>query len=312
MNNDVELHQLILDELIFPYIMGGFLAQFLPEIAGGLLFAFLKKNGGLRPLLCGSLWRRCAARLVCDCTRDAAHKYFTTTYPNFMQCAGSLHDGATRCAQLLNMLHDLPNEDQDPDDPITFINTEIAAAFQEVCRQATLDTLTGKATTAYDNGMVNPGDDIPTIRALWPFLGYFNAMRSTACTNRFFDHCGHTHHVQGTTGGQQGDGMEMAVYSLSQHPIIGRTLERYPRARGVGFADDLTIYATLQTSLKALVELRQRLGEDEKLRYNMDKMKIYIPGVSRERARELVLQHITQDPSLASLRELYDQDLAKP
>jgi hypothetical protein len=170
---------------------------------------------------------------------------------------------------------------------------------------------------------VNPGDDIPTIRALWPFLDYFNAMRSTACTNRYFDHCGHTHHVQGTAGGQQSDGMEMTVYSLSQHPIIGRTLERYPRARGIGFADDLTIYATLQTSmsmplsrhrapLKVLVELRQRLGEDAKLRYNMDKMKIYIPGVSRERARELVLQHITQDPSLASLRELYDQDLAKP
>jgi hypothetical protein len=85
MNNDAELHQLILDELIFPYIMGEFLAQFLPEIAGGLLFAFLKKIDGLRPLLCGSLWRRCVAQLVCDCTRDAAHNYFTTTDPNFMQ-----------------------------------------------------------------------------------------------------------------------------------------------------------------------------------------------------------------------------------
>jgi hypothetical protein len=61
-----------------------------------------------------------------------------------------------------------------------------------------------------------------------------------------------------------------------------------------------------------LVELRQRLGENAKLRYNSDKMKIYIPGVSRERARELVLQHINQDPSLVSLRELYDMDLAKP
>ena len=57
MNNDAELHQLILDELIFLYIMGKFLAQFLPEIAGGLLFAFLKKTGGLRLLLCRSLWR---------------------------------------------------------------------------------------------------------------------------------------------------------------------------------------------------------------------------------------------------------------
>ena len=59
-NNDTELHQLIIDELIFPYVMGKFLPLFLPELAGGLLFVFLKKDGGLRPLLCGSIWRRCS------------------------------------------------------------------------------------------------------------------------------------------------------------------------------------------------------------------------------------------------------------
>jgi hypothetical protein len=109
----------------------------------------------------------------------------------------------------------------------------------------------------------------PTIHASWPFLGYFKAMRSTACTNRYCDHRGHTHHVKGTTGGQQGDTMEMTVYSLSQHPIIGRVLDRNRSARGVGFADDLTIYATLQTSLKVLVELRceiaLQLGQDVNL-----------------------------------------------
>jgi hypothetical protein len=48
-NNDTELHRLIIDELIFPFVMGEFLPLFLPELAGGLLFAFLKKDGGLRP-----------------------------------------------------------------------------------------------------------------------------------------------------------------------------------------------------------------------------------------------------------------------
>ena len=155
-----------MDEFIFPYVMGESLPLFLPELAGGLLFAFLQKDGGLRPLLCGSIWRRCAARLTNDCTRDAAHTYFTTTYPNFMQCACGLQDGATRCAQLFNMLHDLPTDDQDPDDPVTFINTDIKAAFQEMCRQASFDTLTGKATQPYDDGRVQPGDDIPTIKEL--------------------------------------------------------------------------------------------------------------------------------------------------
>ena len=137
-------------------------------------------------------------------------------------------------------------------------------------------------------------------------------MHSTASNNRYCDHRGHTHHVKGTTGGQQGDGLEMMRYSLSQHPIIGRVFARNRNARGVGFADDLNIYASLKTALKVLVEMRQRLGEDKKLSFNMTKVKIYIPGVTRERARELVLQHIDHDNSLESLRELYEQDLAKP
>jgi hypothetical protein len=44
----------------------------------------------------------------------------------------------------------------------------------------------------------------------------------------------------------------------------------------------------------------------------MSKLKIYIPGVSLDRARELFLQHIDSDPSLESLRELYDLDTADP
>ena len=87
--------------------------------------------------------------------------------------------------------------------------------------------------------------------------------------------------------GEQGDGMEMMCYSLSQHPIMGRVFARHRKARGVGFADDLNIYASLKTALKVLVEMRQWLGEDAKLSFNMTKVKIYIPGVTRERARQL-------------------------
>ena len=90
----------------------------------------------------------------------------------------------------------------------------------------------------------------------------------------------------------------MMRYSLSQHPIMDRVFARLCNARWVGFADDLNIYASLKTALKVLVEMRQRLGEDAKLSFNMTKFKIYIPGVTRERARELVLQHIEHDPRL--------------
>ena len=65
-----------------------------------------------------------------------------------MQCAGGHPDGAIACAQLLNMLHDLPSED--PEDPATFINTDVRNAFNETCRQTTLDTWMGTATRSYD------------------------------------------------------------------------------------------------------------------------------------------------------------------
>ena len=90
-----------------------------------------------------------------------------------MQCAGGLQDGATRCAQLLNMLHDVPTDDQDPDDPVTFINPDIKASFQELFRQSSFAPLTGKAPQPYDDGRVNPRYHIPTITVIPPFLLYF-------------------------------------------------------------------------------------------------------------------------------------------
>jgi hypothetical protein len=87
----------------------------------------------------------------------------------------------------------------------SLVNTDIKAAFQEMCRQASFDTLTGKATQPYDDGRVQPGDDIPIIKELRLFLGYFSVMHSTASNNRYYDNRGHTHHVKSTPGGQQGE-----------------------------------------------------------------------------------------------------------
>jgi hypothetical protein len=79
----------------------------------------------------------------------------------------------------------------------------------------TFDTLSASDTKSYDGGWVKPGDAIPTIAALGPFHRYFRATRSTASINRYVDHRRHTHRVKGTTGGQQqGDSMEMAIFSF--------------------------------------------------------------------------------------------------
>ena len=48
-------HNSLIVGISSPYVMGQkyFLPQFLPELAGGLLFAFHKKDGGIRPLCVG-------------------------------------------------------------------------------------------------------------------------------------------------------------------------------------------------------------------------------------------------------------------
>ena len=173
-----------------------------------------------------------------------------------MQCSGGHPDGATACAQLLNMLHD------DPDDPATFINTDVKNAFNETCRQTTFDTWMGKATRSYDDGNVSSGDPIPTIAGLWPFMRYFASMRSTESINCYTDHHGRTHHVIGTTGGQQGAPDEMQNFSMTVHPIWGRVLRRHSTARAAAFADDVYIYDPLHSAPKVFVDIRQRLAED--------------------------------------------------
>jgi hypothetical protein len=119
-----------------------------------------------------------------------------------------------------------------------------------VCRQASFATLSGKAPQPYDDGRVQPGDDIPTIT-------------STPCT--------------------------------APPPTTAIVIT--------------ASWFACSCSSPAIIH---RLGEDAKLSLNMTKVKIYIPCVTRERARELVLQHIEHDPSLETLRELNEQDLAKP
>jgi hypothetical protein len=93
--------------LILPYLTGSFHPSFIEEYAGGLLMALQKQDGGIRPILCGEVWRRCFARLAVNATpiRNEAAKFFTSSYDNFIQTAG-IRDGASHCAKVLSVLYD--------------------------------------------------------------------------------------------------------------------------------------------------------------------------------------------------------------
>ena len=123
-NDNSDLHNLIRKRLILPYLTGSLHPSFVEEYAGGLLMALEKQDGGIRPSVCGEIWRRCFASLAVNARpiRNTAAKFFTSTYDNFIQTSG-IRDGASYCAKILSVFYD--NLDvSDPNDPNVIIKIE--------------------------------------------------------------------------------------------------------------------------------------------------------------------------------------------
>ena len=77
---------------------------------------------------------------------------------------------------------------------------------------------------------VNVVDNLPSLPGLWRFFEYFRAMHDTASMLRYVDHKGQVHHVSGSSGGQQGDPLEMIRFCATIHPVWERVMPRYQRA----------------------------------------------------------------------------------
>jgi hypothetical protein len=115
--------------------------------------ALQKQDGGIRPILCGEIWRRCFASLAVNATpvRNEAATLFTSTYDNFIQTAG-IRDGASHCAKILAVFyHNL--DTSDPNDPYVIIKIDISNAFNTTDRALTLDVLSGHASRYYACGL---------------------------------------------------------------------------------------------------------------------------------------------------------------
>ena len=308
MTDDTEFHDLYRSELILPVLFGDYHPQDLNEYSGGWLFAFLKADGvGIRPLNCCSLHRRCASSLICTYLKQSAHKFFTTSIPNFKQCAGGLPDGASRAATLIQLLYDRAQDDN-AQWPRAVSQLDTGNAFNAISRVATFDSITGIASSVYDHGNIQPGAAILSFPAMKPFFPYVKSMLSTSNFNRFFDHKGQLHIIQGTTGLQQGDPLSMQIYSAATHPIWARIMARSPTTHGVGIADDAFLEDDLPCVLQTLADAIQSFRTDADLKLQPAKLKIHMKGVSLQRARDLIAECIDNNDSLASLRVLLDSD----
>jgi hypothetical protein len=169
LDDDVEAQQRIIKHLLVPYAKGDFHQDYLHEHAGGRLSAFFKKKDliKIRPINNTSLWRRAAAHLINAHIKMDATQFFTESIPNFIQTAGSI-DGASVCAKLVSMIHDMPVVSEDP---TIICQIDFANAFQMPNRQlGTNDCILGVASREYDEGRVKVGDPLPHLPVLKHFF----------------------------------------------------------------------------------------------------------------------------------------------
>jgi hypothetical protein len=154
--------------------------------------ALQKPDGGIRPILCGEVWRRYFASLAVNATpiRNEAAKLFTSSPDNFIQTAG-IRDGASHCAKILSVFYDSLNT-SDSNDPDVIIKIDVSNAFNTTDRALTLDMISGRASWDYACG-ISEGDVIPTVNTVSNLFGYFKAMRSCHSKLRYFDWDGQVH-----------------------------------------------------------------------------------------------------------------------
>ena len=97
-----------------------------PVLFGARLFALEKKGGGLRPIACGSVWRRAAAKLLAGGPGRVAGRALFSEGQVGVACPSGL-DGASLALRLL--LAAAP-----PDECTAAVQFDAANAFNTVCR----------------------------------------------------------------------------------------------------------------------------------------------------------------------------------
>jgi hypothetical protein len=161
----MELHNLIRNRLILPYLTGSFHPSLIEEYAEGLRMTLQKQDGGIRPILCGEICRRCFTSLTVNSTpvRNETAKLFTSTYDNFIQTTGIRH-GVSHCTKILSIFYD-SLDTTDLNDPEVIIKIDISNAFNSTCRALTLDIRSGRSSPDYACGLTR-GDTITTNETL--------------------------------------------------------------------------------------------------------------------------------------------------
>jgi hypothetical protein len=136
---------------------------------------------------------------------------------------------------------------------------------------------------------------MPHLPAIKSFFPYFRCMGDVASRNRYTDHEGTTHHIQGKRGGIQGDPMEMTRFCITTHQIWGRVMSRHLTTLCTAYADDAYLMGQIQPTLQALADTVRSFRQDADLEVCLAKCTIYMPGIQIERAQNLIRECIDAD-----------------
>ena len=236
-------------------------------LAGGTLIPLSKgaHKTGIRPIGVGDMARKILARLLLHPNKNGIGKYFSTTYPNYVQMGVGVPGGTEKAVHLLMLSSDLACREvpyASPPSPDDFV---IAACdnlngFNLAMRQLAFDCWQGKASRQYST-VFQEGDAMPSPAS---FLNHPEAMHAFLIslyggesTYVFRGNDGISREVPSTGGFHQGCVLSSFMFSLTVFCIIGELLKSHPDVLCVSYLDNHFFKGPFNKVLPVLALLRQ-------------------------------------------------------
>ena len=179
------------------------------------MFALERANNSLYPVVVGSVWHRCTARLGLAEVRCNVALFLISQYLNLIQFGES--DGATRCAQMTQLLVAVWAQHSDVN-ALVVIQLHILNVWPSADRLAQFDVLVERASNSCDNGHVQVGDDISCPSSLYNYWHYLESMQDTA--SDFSDYQGQDHKIEWAKAVNRAMPAKRCVFQSSLSPCL--------------------------------------------------------------------------------------------
>ena len=104
-----------------------------------------------------------------------------------------------------------------------------------------------------------------------------------------------------TAGGPLSHPLEMLIFNLTIHHLLGRVLEKFQEDRTVAYPEDGYIKGKMSVALEVLAELNRVLKEDAGLELNVSKTSILPKGTTQQPVFDVAHSFIATIPALTQL-----------